>query len=103
VFSYEAITIDDSKVALITIPVQPRPFYVKKNYGRVIADKIYLRRGSSTDIASLDEVMEMGKSVTKQEIKSPILTEFFIIGEEAVAPSGTPRTNTCKSYTNLRI
>ncbi len=62
VFSYQYISIGNRTIGVIEIPVQPRPIHLKKNFGRLVAEKVYLRRGSSTDVASPDEIAQMGNS-----------------------------------------
>lgn len=60
-FSYRAFSTDEGSIAILNIPRQQRPFYLKKDYGRLKASTIYVRRGSSTDEASLDEISTMGQ------------------------------------------
>lgn len=73
-FQYCTILIDDKKIAYIQIPVQRRPFYIEKEYGRIKSNTVYLRRGSSTDIATPDEVSDMGVSSAgnKQALHNPV-------------------------------
>lgn len=59
-FSYHSLQIEDKQVGVIRIPRQERPIYLKKAYGRLEADAVYLRRGSSTSKATLEEVAQMG-------------------------------------------
>lgn len=62
-FCYEAREIDGKSVGVIRINSQRRPFYLKRDYGKLQKDKVYVRRGSSTSIdkpADLDEVASMG-------------------------------------------
>lgn len=61
-FRYQSIRIENTEVAILHIPVQERPFYVRQAYGRVAANTVYVRRGSSTAIASPDEVARMGRA-----------------------------------------
>ncbi len=60
-FSYECLRIEDKTIGVITIPTQTRPFYVAKDYGQAKANFVYLRRGSSTDEATMEEVAAMGR------------------------------------------
>jgi hypothetical protein len=62
-FSYEAFSSEGVPVGIIQVFVQDRPFFLKTQYGRVQANTVYLRRGSSTDIALPDEVALMGTSL----------------------------------------
>ena len=73
-FKYCTMLIDEKKIAYIQIPIQKRPFYVEKEYGNVKANIVYLRRGSSTDIAAPDEVSDMGvfSTVNNQALNNPV-------------------------------
>src|SRR5664280_335870 len=59
-FDYSTYTKESKTVGIIRIPVQKRPVYLTKNYGSLKSDTVYVRRGSSTDIAKPDEVSMMG-------------------------------------------
>jgi len=59
-FSYSAYAFDGVQIGIIEIPVQLRPVYLKKAYGKLTANTVYVRRGSSTDTAQPDEVARMG-------------------------------------------
>ena len=63
-FHYEAFGIDGKQVGCIRIEKQERPFYLKKDYGKLRKNEVYVRRGSSTDPqkpASIDEIAQMGR------------------------------------------
>lgn len=68
-FSYRALSTDEGTIAVIKIPRQERPFYLEKDFGKLKAQTVYVRRGSSTDEASLDEISKMGqiRNVSKEE------------------------------------
>lgn len=59
-FRYEEGLFDDKHIAVISIPKQQRPFYLKKDFGKLSKDTVYVRRGSSTGIASPREIAMMG-------------------------------------------
>lgn len=59
-FKYEEQLFDGKHIAVITIPKQSRPFYLSKAYGKVEANTVYVRRGSSTGIATPREIYRMG-------------------------------------------
>ncbi|WP_254813435.1 AlbA family DNA-binding domain-containing protein [Xanthomonas campestris] len=59
-FRYEERMFDGKHIAIISIPKQPRPFYLKKPFGKLLKDTVYIRRGSSTGVASPREVAMMG-------------------------------------------
>jgi hypothetical protein len=59
-FSYITFSIEGRQIGVIRIPVQDRPVFLTKDYGNLKKDTVYLRRGSSTDIAKPDEIARMG-------------------------------------------
>lgn len=59
-FSYHAHTIKGTTIGVIHIPLQPRPVYLKKDFGKLRANTVYTRHGSSTSIATPDEIARMG-------------------------------------------
>jgi len=59
-FRYEERLFDGKHVALISIPKQQRPFYLKKDYGKLRKEVVYVRRGSATGTASPREIATMG-------------------------------------------
>jgi hypothetical protein len=61
-FAYTALKVEGLDTAVIHIPQQERPFYATGKYGKVEANTIYVRRGSSTAIAKPDEVARMGRA-----------------------------------------
>lgn len=75
-FAYEAFEYKGQRVALIAVPVQARPFYVKSDYGKLKARDVYIRRGSSTGIAEPDEIAKMG-AATALDVSQPILELHF--------------------------
>jgi len=77
-FRYEGLVVNGQNVAAIIIPLQSRPFFLMSNYGKLAKEKIYLRRGSSTDIATPDEIAEMGKATGRPKANFEIKTGFSI-------------------------
>lgn len=59
-FSYRSVEYEGRILGLYTIPVQARPVYATKNIGKVKADTVYVRRGSSTAEAKPEEIARMG-------------------------------------------
>ena len=62
-FSYETCTFENKQIGVIRIPLQERPVYLIKKYGKLQQDVVYIRRGTSIDItkpAKLEEVARMG-------------------------------------------
>ncbi|MGC8757806.1 MAG: helix-turn-helix domain-containing protein [Caldisericaceae bacterium] len=61
-FRYEPYTYEGKELGIIIIEKQQdRPIYLIKNCGKLIAEAVYIRHGSSTDIASPDEIKKMGE------------------------------------------
>lgn len=75
-FSYKAHTVTEGTIAIVTIPRQQRPFYLNKDYGRLKAKTVYVRRGSSTDEASLDEISKMGQVLGKPTVDTSLNVEL---------------------------
>ena len=72
-FSYRNIEFDGKDIGIIHIPIQGRPFYLKRHFGKLKKEVVYIRRGSSTDIAKPDEIAKMGSSFLSIDEKKPIL------------------------------
>lgn len=83
-FSYEAVTYNATQMGVIRITAKERPFYLKNKFGKLDSDKVYIRRGSSTTTASLDEVTKMMSLVlrdnnTQAELRALVSElEYFI-------------------------
>jgi Putative DNA-binding domain len=78
-FGYEALSFEGKQVGVIKIDRQPRPVYLKKNFGRLEKDRVYVRRGSSTDPtrpASPDEIALMGLPVEFESHVPELAVEF---------------------------
>ena len=58
-FSYQQAVHDGVEIGIVHIPVQARPLYAKADFGVVRKNIVYIRRSSSTDAASPDEVARM--------------------------------------------
>lgn len=58
-FQYEERLLDDKHIAVITIPRQVRPFVPKQDFGKLKKNVALVRRGSSTDEASISEMLKM--------------------------------------------
>lgn len=76
-FHYHAIEIDKLQVGVIHIPRQDRPSYVTKKYGKLQAYAVYLRRGSSTSIATPEEIARMGADQAITNTSLPTLDLQF--------------------------
>ena len=59
-FSYRAYPFEGKQVGVITIPQQDRPIYLTKNYGKLQKQVVYYRQGTTTAIATPDDIARMG-------------------------------------------
>ena len=76
-FQYRAYEFEGKQVGVIKIEQQSRPFYLKKDYGKLKKNEVYVRRGSSTDPtkpALPEELVRMGNPLN--EITADISVEF---------------------------
>jgi len=83
-FSYRNLDFEGKCIGIIHVPIQTRPFYLRKDYGKLKKETVYIKRGSSTDVAKLDEVARMGASSFVADDKHPILEIFFADGENRI-------------------
>lgn len=65
-FIYKEVLLENKNIAVIEIPTQKRPVFLRKNYGKLKKNVVYIRRGSSTAEATPDEIIEMGVEDTKE-------------------------------------
>jgi len=79
-FHYEAFNSDGVDVGVIRVELgQNRPLYLKRDFGKLRAERVYVRRGSATDPtnpASPEEIAEMGRSVTVAGQSPELLVQF---------------------------
>lgn len=98
-FNVEAITVDGLELDVIRISrIQKRPIFLAKDFGRVSKGVVYIRRGSSTNIAGADEIAEMGRA----DSSAAILQSCPILKVEFADPSKRVRFGTeyqCTSFT----
>ena len=109
-FSYSPHHIEGVEIGVIEIPVQARLFYLTNPYGKLQANAVYVRDGSSTRIATPDEIVEMSTPQPpslvvdwvdpskKEAISSPCtlhpLVLFPTLGADAIQRSPLPYQNT---------
>jgi len=82
-FHYEAFGFEGKQVGIIRIEEQRRPIYLKRDYGKLKRNDVYVRRGSSTDPtkpASPDEIAQMGKGGGPQTAE--VVVEFAEINRD---------------------
>lgn len=87
-FNYKTILIDGMKIGVIRIPLQARPYYLEKDYGKLKRHAVYIRRGSSTDEASPEEIHNMGKAEVRDTQESPKI-EFVFANQRRRTSLGT--------------
>lgn len=71
--AYYRAGVDGVSIGVIHVPVQQRPLYLLKDFGRLRKETVYLRRGSSTAEATPDEIAKMGQATAGAD-EPPILT-----------------------------
>ena len=78
-FRYEACEFEGKQVGIIRIDLQRRPVYLKRDYGKLEAGLVYVRRGSCTDPtkpADPDEIAMMGTGFAAEEQHASLRAEF---------------------------
>ena len=61
-FRYSPFPVEGKQIGVISISIQDYPVYARHKYGRVDANAVYLRDGSSTRPASPEEIASMGRA-----------------------------------------
>ena len=107
-FSYRAMELDGRPIAVIHIPVQYRPVYLKSDFGKLRKGLVYLRRGSSTAVATPEEIARMGADRPVASAREPSLTlSVFergtgqLLGDEMALRSTVLRVPPKKDIPNL--
>lgn len=76
-FAYEKFEHDGRHIGIIRIAhPHARPIFLDKDYGSLKAQAVYIRRGSSTDIAGPEEIAAMGRSDVRASEIPEIEIEF---------------------------
>ncbi len=75
-FEYISHTDQGFSYGVLRIPRQARPAYLKRSYGGLKANTVYVRRGSSTDEASPAEIALMGKEVNDSR-EANLMVELY--------------------------
>lgn len=100
-FSYHTISTESTNIDIICIPIQQRPFFIKKDYGNLLANTVYIRRGSSTSIADPDEISRMAPLLNSELIAKRIKIyqeayEFSIKLSKALGEESSDRIKVCQ-------
>ena len=59
-FSYQALQAEGNTIGVIEIPLQQRPTYLNRRFGDLREHDVFIRDGSSTRIATPEEIAKMG-------------------------------------------
>lgn len=78
-FAYKVFPYEGMKIGIIHIPLQDRPIYLTKDFGGLRKSEVYIRRNSSTDIATPDEIIKIGNLKIRE-----------VLGEVASEPKLNP-------------
>ena len=84
--SYEVVQLEDVEIGVIEIPIQERPFYAKATYGKVKADTVYIRAGSSTREATPEDLVQIGAQQSVEAVPR-LLLSWAHAGERRRLPS----------------
>jgi hypothetical protein len=83
-FAYTIFNYEGKKIGVVRIPNQPRPVYAKRDCGEVKKDLVYYRLGSSTAVASLEDIATMARDDALAAAASPLLELQFADGTARV-------------------
>lgn len=75
-FKYYSFQFESKSFGVIEIDSQSRPIYLQKKFAKLEAEKVYLRRGSSTAIATPDEIFKMGAATVQQAAPPQVDLQF---------------------------
>ena len=59
-FSYRQFPVEEKEIGVVEIPLQERPYFLTKPFGKLDANEVKVRDGSSTRTATPDEIIRMG-------------------------------------------
>lgn len=86
-FSYYPFSIENVEIGIIEIPLQERPIYLEQNFGKLEKGTVYIRRGSSTDTANLDEVAGMGaESMRSNSVPQKLAFQWADLEKRIILP-----------------
>lgn len=75
-FVYTPLAFEGVEMGVLTIPLQDRPVYLTKRYGKLQQQIVYIRRGDTTGTAAPDEVARMGSSAALTRSQPVLEIEF---------------------------
>jgi len=86
-FAYSNEILDGIEIGVISVPIQDRPVCLKKDFGNLKANVVYIRRGDTTGEADPDEVFRMGS--TASPLAGQPLLEFDLVEPDMRRKLGT--------------
>lgn len=81
-FSYAPFSFEGKSFGIYEVPRQQRPTVALKRYGVVDAGAVYFRKGSSTAIASADQIAQMGADDQRLRTETQPSLEVFLADVE---------------------
>lgn len=75
-FSYAPVKFEGAEIGVLTIPLQDRPVYLVRAYGRLEPQVVYIRRGDTTGVAGPDEIARMGSSAVLARVQPVLELDF---------------------------
>lgn len=86
-FGYSIEILDGMEVGVISVPLQDRPVFLRRDFGNLKANVVYIRRGDTTGEADPDEVFRMGSS--SAPLAGQPLLELDLVEPDARKKLGT--------------
>ncbi|MDR7336274.1 ATP-binding protein [Roseateles asaccharophilus] len=81
-FSYEEHTYEGKPIGVFTIPKQRRAFYLEHDFGKLSSHVVYVRRGSSTGMATPQEIADMIGADTGRGEARVVLSVMDVDGQD---------------------
>ena len=66
-FSFLPFRVEGVEIGVIQIPIQARPVFLTRKYGGISKNEVLVRDGSSTRVATPDEIVRMGTERVVEE------------------------------------
>ncbi|AEI83152.1 hypothetical protein CNE_BB2p03570 (plasmid) [Cupriavidus necator N-1] len=86
-FHYRSLLYKGTTIGIYTIPLQDRPFFSVRDFGKVAAEAVYVRRGSATALAKPDEIAKMGAAAVQAHRPRLSMRIFGADGEVSASES----------------
>jgi hypothetical protein len=75
-FWYAPLNFEGADIGVLTIPLQDRPVYLTKPYGKLAPDVVYVRRRDTTGTAAPEEIARMGSTAVLRRAQPVLEVEF---------------------------